>query len=227
MLALLIESNSASCAATTAVLNAQGICVNATDKGEDGLNLSRRYDYDIVIVASQLADVGALDVIRGLRKGAVRTPVLVLAGNLTREQQVKLLQAGADDVMPKPYNADEMVARLRALVRRSRGHADAQITSGPLTVNLTARRVSVCGTQMHVTDKEYQVLELLSLRRGAALNTEIFINHLYSDGEGPESRTVELFICHLRKKLAAASGGDRCIETVGRWGYMLPLASAA
>ena len=227
MLTMLIESNSAACTATEALLNSEGICVNVTDMGEDGLDLCRRLDYDIVIVASRLSDMSGLDAVRGLRKAGVRIPVLVLAGNLAMDQRVRLLDAGADEVMAKPYNRSELVARLRALVRRSRGHADAQITTGPLTVNLTARHVLVCGTQLHVTNKEYQVLELLSLRRGAALNAEVFINHLYLDGEGPESRTVELFICHLRKKLAAASGGDRCIETVGRRGYMLPAARAA
>jgi two-component system cell cycle response regulator CtrA len=227
MLALLIESNIVNATATLAVLNGEGICVNTIDMGEDGLDLCRRDDYDIVIVAAQLEDMSGLDVIRGLRKAGVRIPVIVLAASLPMDQRVKLLEAGADEVMLKPYHVAELVARVGALVRRSRGHADARITTGPLTVNLAARNVQVCGTELHVTNKEYQVLELLSLRRGAALNAEVFINHLYTDGEGPESRTVELFICHLRKKLAAASGGDRCIETVGRRGYMLPSARAA
>jgi two-component system cell cycle response regulator CtrA len=227
MLALLIENDGVTGKAIEIMLGNEGICVNTTDLGEDGLDLSRRCDYDIVLLNAQLPDMSGLDMVRAMRKADVRTPILVLAGNLTMEQRVKLLSAGADEVLARPFHAPELIARLRALVRRSRGHADAVITTGPLAVNLTARNVMVCGTRLKMTDKEYQVLELLSLRRGSALNTEVFISHLYVDGEGPVSRTVELFICSLRKKLAAATGGDRCIETVGRRGYMLPLARAA
>ncbi len=227
MRVLLIEGDAVTARATEMMLRREHICVNTTDLGEDGLVLCRRYDYDIVILEMRLPDMSGIDLVRALRKANIQTPVLALSAHAATGDHVKALDAGIDEIMAKPIHNRELVARMRALVRRSRGHAAAEITTGPVTVNLTAKIVSVGGVPMHVTDKEYQILELLSLRRGSTLNVEVFINHLYADGEGPESRTVELFICSLRKKLAAATGGNRCIETVGRRGYMLPLARAA
>ncbi|HWY62415.1 MAG TPA: response regulator transcription factor [Rhizomicrobium sp.] len=225
MRALLIENDLAASKSIEAVLHREGIYMDTTNTGEDGMNLCRHYDYDIVILGSRLPDMRGLDVIRGLRKAQIQIPILVLSFAAAAENQVRTLDAGADDHLTMPFHNAEMVARVRALVRRSRGHCDPAITTGRVTVNLASRTAAVNGVSLPLTAKEYQILELLSLRRGTTLNAEVLINHIYANGEGPESRTIELFICKLRKKLANATGGDRCIETIKTRGYLLRAAA--
>jgi len=225
MRALLIEEDITTSARIETMLRHEGIFMDVTDAEEDGIDLCRRYDYDIVILAPRLSDANGLDVIRALRKAQLHIPVLVLSATTAIEGQVKTLNAGADDYMTKPFHNTELVARIRALVRRSRGHSEVTITTGMLTVNLASKTAAVNGVSLPLTGKEYQILELLSLRRGITLNVEALINHIYANGEGPESRTVELFICKLRKKLVKATGGDRCIETIRSRGYLLPAAA--
>jgi len=218
---LLIEDDLLTARSIEMMLKSEGVCADATDSGEDGIDLARRYDYDAIILDLRLPDMTGFDVIRALRKAEIHTPILVVSGNILAESQVKALDFGADGYVTKPFHKEELVARIRALVRRSRGHANSAITTGPVTINLAAKTVTANGNDVRLSGKEYQVLELLSLRRGATLSKDTLINHLYGDAEGPDSRTVELFVCRLRKKLAQATGGDRCIETVGRYGYLL------
>jgi two-component system cell cycle response regulator CtrA len=218
---LLIEDDLATVKSIEIMLRSEDLCVDATDLGEDGIDLARRYDYDAIILDLRLPDMSGFDVIRAIRKAEVHTPILVLSGNTLPESPVKALDFGADGYVTKPFHKEELIVRIRALVRRSRGHANSAITTGPVTINLAAKTVTASGKDVRLSGKEYQVLELLSLRRGATLSKDTLINHLYGDADGPDSRTVELFVCRLRKKLAEATGGDRCIETVGRYGYLL------
>jgi two-component system cell cycle response regulator CtrA len=113
------------------------------------------------------------------------------------------------------------VARIHAIVRRSKGHAQSIIQTGELRVNLDAKTVEVNGERVHLTGKEYQMLELLSLRKGTTLTKEMFLNHLYGGIDEPELKIIDVFICKLRKKLAAATGGQNYIETVWGRGYVL------
>ncbi|HMH65719.1 MAG TPA: response regulator transcription factor, partial [Rhizomicrobium sp.] len=119
----------------------------------------------------------------------------------------------------------ELIGRLRALVRRSKGYSDSRISFGPMTLDLVAKTVETAGRRVPLSGKEYQILELLSLRRGKPVSKETMINHIYTDGEGPDSPTIGLFMYRLRKKLAAASGGEHYIETVQQQGYLLPRAA--
>ena len=107
--------------------------------------------------------------------------------------------------MTKPFHKDELVARIHAVVRRSKGHAQSVIKTGDITVNLDAKTVEVNGQRVHLTGKEYQMLELLSLRKGTTLTKEMFLNHLYGGMDEPELKIIDVFICKLRKKLAAAA----------------------
>ena len=147
--------------------------------------------------------------------------MLILSGNAIVEAKVKALGFGADDYMTKPFHKDELVARIQAVVRRSKGHSQSVITTGKLTVNLDAKTVEVDGARVHLTGKEYQMLELLSLRKGTTLTKEMFLNHLYGGMDEPELKIIDVFICKLRKKLAAATDGDNYIETVWGRGYVL------
>ncbi|MEP6830523.1 MAG: response regulator transcription factor, partial [Rhizomicrobium sp.] len=189
--------------------------------GEEGIDLGKLYDYDIIVLDLQLPDMSGFEVLKALRVAKVQTPVLILSGNAIVEAKVKALGFGADDYMTKPFHKDELVARIQAVVRRSKGHSQSVITTGKLTVNLDAKTVEVDGQRVHLTGKEYQMLELLSLRKGTTLTKEMFLNHLYGGMDEPELKIIDVFICKLRKKLAAAIDGDNYIETVWGRGYVL------
>ena len=161
------------------------------------------------------------EVLKKLRTAKVSTPILILSGMSEPDDKVKGLGFGADDYLTKPFNKDELVARIHAIVRRSKGHAQSTIQTGKLTVNLDSKSVEVSGQRLHLTGKEYGMLELLSLRKGTTLTKEMFLNHLYGGMDEPELKIIDVFVCKLRKKLAAATNGDNYIETVWGRGYVL------
>jgi two-component system cell cycle response regulator CtrA len=199
MRVLLIEDDSAMARSIELMLRSEGMNVYTTDLGEEGIDLGKLYDYDIVVLDLQLPDMSGYEVLKALRVAKVQTPVLILSGNAIVEAKVKALGFGADDYMTKPFHKDELVARIQAVVRRSKGHSQSVITTG----------------------KEYQMLELLSLRKGTTLTKEMFLNHLYGGMDEPELKIIDVFICKLRKKLAAATEGANYIETVWGRGYVL------
>ena len=123
--------------------------------------------------------------------------------------------------MTKPFHKDELVARINAIVRRSRGHAQSVINTDDLCVNLDSKTVEINGSRVHLTSKEYQMLELLAVRKGSTLTKEMFLSHLYGGMDEPEMKIIDVFICKLRKKLANASGGKDYIETVWGRGYVM------
>ncbi|MEQ9255842.1 MAG: response regulator transcription factor, partial [Alphaproteobacteria bacterium] len=155
-----------------------------------------------------------------LRAARVATPILILSGLGETESKVKGLGIGADDYLTKPFDRTELVARINAVIRRTRGHSDAVIRTGKLTVNLDAKTVEANGQSIHLTGKEYGILELLSLRKGTTLTKEMFLNHLYGGMDEPELKIIDVFVCKLRKKLTGACG-DNYIETVWGRGYVL------
>ncbi len=161
------------------------------------------------------------EVLRQLRLARVETPILILSGADDTENKIKGFGFGADDYMTKPFHREELVARIHAIIRRSKGHAQSTIRTGKITVNLDAKTVEADGQAVHLTGKEYQMLELLSLRKGTTLTKEMFLNHLYGGMDEPELKIIDVFICKLRKKLAEATGGENYIETVWGRGYVL------
>jgi two-component system cell cycle response regulator CtrA len=221
MRVLLIEDDSAMARSIELMLRSEGFNVYTTDLGEEGIDLGKLYDYDIIVLDLQLPDMSGFEVLKSLRLAKVQTPVLILSGNAIVEAKVKALGFGADDYMTKPFHKDELVARIQAVVRRSKGHSQSVITTGKLIVNLDAKTVEVDGQRVHLTGKEYQMLELLSLRKGTTLTKEMFLNHLYGGMDEPELKIIDVFICKLRKKLAAACNGEHYIETVWGRGYVL------
>jgi two-component system cell cycle response regulator CtrA len=161
------------------------------------------------------------EVLRRLRMARVDTPTLILSGSDDTASKIKGFGFGADDYLTKPFHREELIARIHAIIRRSRGHAESVIRTGMVTVNLDAKTVEANGQPVHLTGKEYQMLELLSLRKGTTLTKEMFLNHLYGGMDEPELKIIDVFICKLRKKLAEATGGDTYIETVWGRGYVL------
>ncbi|GLR82775.1 response regulator transcription factor [Azospirillum sp. A1-3] len=221
MRVLLVEDDSSVAKSIELMLNTEGFIVDSTDLGEDGLEIGKLYDYDIIILDLMLPDIDGYEVLRRLRAARVTTPILILSGLTEMDNKIKGLGFGADDYLTKPFDKRELIARIQAIVRRSKGHSDSIIRTGRLTVNLDTRTVEVDQSPLHLTGKEYGILELLSLRKGTTLTKEMFLNHLYGGMDEPELKIIDVFVCKLRKKLAAATQGDNYIETVWGRGYVL------
>ena len=221
MRVLLIEDDKAIARGIEMMLTSEGFNVYITDLGEEGIDLGKIFDYDLILLDLNLPDMSGMEVLRSLRMAKIETPVMILSGSSEIETKVKTLVGGADDYMTKPFHREELVARIRAVVRRSKGHAHSVIKTGDIAVNLEGKTVEVKGMRVHLTGKEYQMLELLSLRKGTTLTKEMFLNHLYGGMDEPELKIIDVFICKLRKKLAAATNGDNYIETVWGRGYVL------
>ena len=218
---LLIEDNRAVAEMIKLLLSGKGFNIAAADCGEDGIDLAKRYNYDIIILDLQLPDISGLQVLRTLRSSAITTPVMVLSGNMVVDAKVKALGIGADDYLTKPFHKDELIARIQAVVRRSQGHSQTVIATGKLSVNLDSRTVEAKGVRVPVTAREYQILELLSLRKGAILSKDLLMDHLYGGMDEPETKIIDVFICKLRKKLATVCDGEQYIQTVWGSGYRL------
>jgi two-component system cell cycle response regulator CtrA len=221
MRVLLIEDDPTTAKAIELMLEAEGFRIFTTDLGEEGLDLAKLYDYDIILLDLNLPDMHGSDVLRKVRRSNVSTPILMLSGIGTLDWKVRALAAGADDYVTKPFHRDELVARIHAIVRRSKGHSQSIIRTGKIAVNLDAKTVEVDGARLHVTGKEFAMLELLTLRKGTTLTKDMFLNHLYGGMDEPELKIIDVFICKLRKKLSLACGGENYIETVWGRGYVL------
>jgi len=221
MRVLVVEDDRMMAQVIETMLKAEGMVVDTTALGEDGLEIGKIYDYDIILLDLMLPDMDGYEVLRRLRSAKVETPVLILSGLSEPDKKIKGLGFGADDYLTKPFDRGELVARIQAIVRRSKGHAQSVISTGKLSVNLDTRTVAVEGEPLHLTAKEYGIIELLSLRKGQTLTKEQFLNHLYGGIDEPELKIIDVFICKLRKKLSTTTGGDNYIETVWGRGYVL------
>lgn len=228
MRVLLIEDDQSTAKSIELMLKSDGYVVDLTDMGEDGLEIGKLYEYDIIILDLMLPDLDGYEVLKRLRAAKVETPILILSGLSELDSKLKGLGFGADDYLTKPFDKRELLARIQAIVRRSKGHSQSIIKTGPVSVNLDARTVEVDGKQLHLTSKEYGIIELLSLRKGSTLTKEMFLNHLYGGMDEPEVKIIDVFICKLRKKIEKiAPDGGNCIETVWGRGYVLRDPSGA
>lgn len=221
MRVLLVEDDKITAQSIETLLKKEGMIVETTVYGEEGLEIGKLYEYDIIILDLGLPDMDGFEVLKRLRNAKVETPVLILSGFTASDKKVKGLSTGADDYLTKPFDRAELIARIRALVRRSKGHAESVIRTGAIEVNLDARAAFVNGKPLHLTGREYGILERLSLSKGTTLSKEQFLNHLYNGMDEPELKIIDVFICKLRKKIAMATNGDNYIETVWGRGYVL------
>ena len=221
MRVLLVEDDPTTAKSISMMLTHANLNVYSTDLGEEGIDLAKLYDYDLILLDLNLPDITGHEVLRQLRMAKVETPILILSGSDDTDNKLKGFGFGADDYLTKPFHREELVARIHAIIRRSKGHSQSVINTGKVAVNLDAKTVEVDDQPVHLTGKEYQMLELLSLRKGTTLTKEMFLNHLYGGMDEPELKIIDVFICKLRKKLATATGGDSYIETVWGRGYVL------
>jgi len=218
---LVIEDTPAAAKSIELRLIQDGHNVAVTNEGEEGVELARTYDYDVILLDLDLPDMTGVEALREMRLGKVASPVIVITATNDVDTKVLALAAGADDYLTKPFHKAELAARINAVVRRSRGHGESIIRTGEIALNLNTRTAEVAGSPIHLTPSEYKILELLSLRKNTLLTKEMCLNHLYNGLKEPEVKIIDVFICKLRKKLAEASGASSQIETVWGGGYML------
>jgi two-component system, cell cycle response regulator CtrA len=221
MRVLLIEGDGATAQSVDLMLKSESFNVYTTDLGEEGFDLGKLYDYDIILLDLNLPDISGFEVLRSLRASKVKTPILILSDLASFDDKCREFDLGADDYVAKPFHKDDLVARIHAILRRSKGHSQSDIQTGDLVVNLTTKTAEVKGACVHLKGKEYQTLELLSRHKGTTVTKEMFLNHLYGSKDQPELKIVDIFIGKLRKKLAKASNGKNYIETVWDTGYLL------
>ena len=221
MRVLLVEDDPTTAKSIEMMLTHANLNVYATDLGEEGIDLAKLYDYDIILLDLNLPDMTGHDVLRQLRLARIETPILILTGSDDTENKIRGFGFGAADYLTKPFQREELAARIHAIVRRSTGAAQSIIWTGKVAVNLDAKTVEVEGKTVHLTGKEYQMLELLSLRKGTTLTKEMFLNHLYGGMDEPELKIIDVFICKLRKKIAQATDNENYIQTVWGRGYVL------
>jgi two-component system cell cycle response regulator CtrA len=218
---LIIEDDEIVASTVELFLRTEGFRTHTETLGEEALEVAKHYEYDAILMDLNLPDMSGVEVLRKLRLNRVSTPVVVLSGAADLETKIKCLSAGADDYLVKPAVHAELAARLRAVVRRAKGHAQSIIQIGDLAVNLDVKSAEVDGERVPLSSKEYQLLELLALRRGTTLTKETFLNHLYGEMDEPEAKIIDVFVCKLRKKLAAYTNGKNYIETVWGQGYLI------
>src|ERR1700735_3477392 len=217
---LLLRDDRVAARGISLMLRSVGAVVDHADTGEEGLELARHYDYDIVVLDLMLPDIEGFEVVRRMRVARNDTPVLILSGLSRPQAKVKGLGLGADDFITKPFDKAEVLARMQAVARRNKGYSQPTLRLGSIELNRDSREVTVDGQEVHLTGKEYSILELLVLRKGMVLTKEAFLNHLYGGMDETEVKIIDVFVCKLRKKLARA-GADGIIGTIWGRGYMI------
>jgi two-component system cell cycle response regulator CtrA len=221
MRALITSNDFRTATSIQLMLAREQMACDTIDLGDDGLQMATLYDHDIILINLMLPDMKGYRMLQRLRAAGVCAPILILSGPVEPDQRVKFLRSGADDFLTKPVDGSELVARIQAIVRRSNGHSGSTIRTGKLVLNLDSRTVSVGDAPVRLTNKEYAILELLSLRRGTTVTRETLLDQLYGGLDAPQLKTFDVFICKLRKKLARATGGSHYIEAVWGQGYVL------
>ena len=206
-------------------LEAQGYTVDATGEGKEGLYLATEYPYDAAIVDLGLPGLSGLDIIARLRSRGSHLPILVLTARARWQDKVQGLETGADDYLTKPFETEELLARLKALLRRAAGAAQNILRCGPVTLNLGTQKVSVGGQEVELTSFEYRLLEHLARERRRVLSKDELAAHLYPHDEERDSNVIEVLIGRLRRKLDP-DGSLQPLETVRGRGYRFRLGES-
>jgi len=220
MRVLLIDNRDAT-EAISLRLMAEGFTVTAADTGEGGIELAKLYDYEIILMDLNLPDISGFDVIKRLRAAKITVPIMILSGVTSIEDKVLALNLGASDYLIRPFHRDELVARIKAIVRRWHGHFESAIQIGDLTVDIDSQSAKVLKNYLRLTPKEYLMLELLALRKGKLVTKDKLFDYLYGGFDTPEFKIIDVFIFKIRRKLAIASNGESFIETVWGRGFLL------
>jgi two-component system response regulator PhoP len=206
-------------------LEAQGYTVDSTGEGKEGLYLATEYPYDAAIVDIGLPGLSGLDIIARLRSRGSHLPILVLTARGRWQDKVHGLETGADDYLTKPFETEELLARLKALLRRAAGATQNVLRCGPIALNLGTQKVSVDGQEVELTSYEYRLLEHLARERQRVLSKDELAAHLYPHDEERDSNVIEVLIGRLRRKLDP-DGRLQPLETVRGRGYRFRLGES-
>ncbi len=224
---LLVEDTLALARSIADGLAEEGFSVDVASDGEEGLHLGGEIAYDAIVLDRMLPKLDGLGVLRRLREHGVRTPVLILTALGELEHRVEGLDVGADDYLVKPFAFDELLARIRALIRRSRGQARNELSVGRLRLDLAARTASVDGRPLDLTAREYALLELLALDPGRTFSRTALVEKLYAEDKDLDSNVIDVFVGRVRRKLDAAGlAGGAVLRTQRGAGYRLDSAAA-
>jgi two-component system OmpR family response regulator len=199
-------------------LQAAGYVVDLADNGINAHHLGDTEAYDAVVLDLGLPRMDGLSVLRKWRAAGRNMPVLILTARDGWSEKVAGIDAGADDYLSKPFHMEELLARLRALIRRAGGHASAELVCGPLSLDTRNSRVTLAGQALSLTSHEYRVLAYLMHHRDQVVSRSVLVEHIYAQDFDRDSNTVEVFVARLRKKLPAG-----LIETLRGQGYRLTL----
>ena len=203
------------------LLRREGIVAESVYTGREGLELIKLYEYDLIILDLMLPDISGNDVLKQVRQCNNTTPVLILSGINMPTKKVECFSIGADDYMTKPYDRSELVARVKAIIRRSRGLADNIIKVGQMHINLNSKKAFIDDIQIPLTSKEYAMVELLALKKGGAVSKESFLSHLYGGMDEPEIKIIDVFLCKIRQKIKKITQDATYIHTSWGRGYTL------
>jgi two-component system, OmpR family, response regulator PhoP len=206
-------------------LKQEGFAVDSADNGEDGLYLIREYPSDVAVIDLGLPVMSGMDVIKKVRADGITLPILILTARGRWQDKVEGLDAGADDYLVKPFHQEELMARIRVLIRRAAGWSDSTMHCGPVTLDPSTQRVTVSEQEVELTAYEYKVLEYLILHAGEVVSKSVLTEHLYDDEDDRDSNVIEVFIRRLRQKLDA-DGTLNPIETLRGRGYRFTLTPA-
>lgn len=223
---LIIEDETALRERVTAQLREQGYAVDSAADGRTGLYLGQEYPLDAAVVDLGLPDLAGIEVIRRWRAAGRKFPVLILTARGRWQDKVEGLEAGADDYLVKPFYTEELLARLRALIRRTGGWTQAVLQCGPIALDTGAQQVTLAGQAVELTAYEYKLLEYLMLHAGAVISKTELTEHLYQEDEDRDSNVLEVLMGRLRRKLDPNRDLNP-IETLRGRGYRFRLERTA
>ena len=221
MRVLLVEDDPVTATMMRTMFEREDAKVEETSTAEEAMEFAKLYQFDLLIVDLGLPDLGGCALVKRIRSADINTPILIVSASDDPEEKLEAFFSGADDYLTKPFDPRELLARQRAIVRRASGYSGSEIRIGRLSIDMNARSVCVDNQRLPVTAKEYSILELLALRKGTTLTKETFLDHLYGGMDEPEQKIIDVFVCKLRKKIAAISKDDPIIQTVWGHGYVL------
>lgn len=221
MRVLLIEDSRVLSSSIQSMFASDNRICDIAETAEDGIRSCEVCEYDAIIVDIMLPDADGINTVKIIRQNGIKTPILILSALDSVDVKIRGLSSGADDYLVKPFNKAELTTRINVLVRRKYNKDTSNDRTGRLSLDFQTHRVTIDNEVIHLTDKEYAILELLFLRKGATLSKEMFLNHLYGGMDEPEMKIIDVFICKLRSKLAKRLGPVVYISTVWGRGYVL------
>lgn len=219
---LIIEDDKIANQNISLLLKRDRIIPESAYSGQEGMELIKLYDYDLIILDLILPDIKGIEILKQIRQMNLNTPVLILSGINQTDKKVECFNAGADDYLTKPYERIELLARIKAIIRRTRGISDAVIQIGKMKIDMNTKTVYIGDALVPLTAKEYALLELLALKKGITVSKETCLNQLYGImDEPPDSKIIDVFLCKMRRKIKALTAGEDYVQNIWGRGYIL------